>query len=259
MELFIISGMLVISFGVAIERTKFKAMLDARDARIESLFCELNAAENKALEGSKNLERLQADLTRLDLQLENSLLLTHVEDSLMLNEKLRFKSLLESLEIEFDTLRIHWQGDAEIFGDQRAVRSILRNSFENSLRHGQAKNIIVRFQPAQQKMSKSGQLSGSYAPVDNLVEIWIEDDGIGLPVHDGRSWKELGKEILPVKQNQSNGIGLYLSRKLMERMQGQIFFSGIESEAPHGSEGEIKDIKSQVGFRTRLQFRGRIL
>ena len=50
MELFIISGMLVISFGVAIERTKFKAMLDARDARIESLFCELNAAENKALE-----------------------------------------------------------------------------------------------------------------------------------------------------------------------------------------------------------------
>ncbi len=50
MELFILSGMLVISFGVAIERTKFKAMLDARDARIESLFCELNAAENKALE-----------------------------------------------------------------------------------------------------------------------------------------------------------------------------------------------------------------
>ncbi len=50
MELFILSGMLVIVFGVAIERTKFKAMLDARDARIESLFCELNAAENKALE-----------------------------------------------------------------------------------------------------------------------------------------------------------------------------------------------------------------
>lgn len=50
MELFILSGMLVIVFGVAIERTKFKVMLDARDARIESLFCELNAAENKALE-----------------------------------------------------------------------------------------------------------------------------------------------------------------------------------------------------------------
>ena len=50
MELFILSGMLVISFGVAIERTKFKAMLLARDARITSLFSELNAAENKAIE-----------------------------------------------------------------------------------------------------------------------------------------------------------------------------------------------------------------
>ena len=50
MELFILSGMLVISFGVAIERTKFKAMLDARDARIELLFGELNAAENAAQE-----------------------------------------------------------------------------------------------------------------------------------------------------------------------------------------------------------------
>jgi len=50
MELFIISGMLVISFGVAIERTKLNNLLAQRDARIESLFCELNAAENKALE-----------------------------------------------------------------------------------------------------------------------------------------------------------------------------------------------------------------
>jgi len=50
MELFILSGMLVISFGVAIERTKFNNLLDARDARIESLSCELNAAENNALE-----------------------------------------------------------------------------------------------------------------------------------------------------------------------------------------------------------------
>ncbi len=50
MELFILSGMLVIVFGVAIERTKLNNLLAQRDARIESLFCELNAAENKALE-----------------------------------------------------------------------------------------------------------------------------------------------------------------------------------------------------------------
>ena len=50
MELFIISGMLVISFGFAIERTKLIAMLAQRDARIESLFSELNAAENAAQE-----------------------------------------------------------------------------------------------------------------------------------------------------------------------------------------------------------------
>jgi len=50
MELFILSGILVISFGVAIERTKFKAMLLARDAKIIELFAENNAAENAAQE-----------------------------------------------------------------------------------------------------------------------------------------------------------------------------------------------------------------
>lgn len=50
MELFIISGMLVISFGVAIERTKFKAMLAVRDERITRLFAENKALENIAQE-----------------------------------------------------------------------------------------------------------------------------------------------------------------------------------------------------------------
>jgi len=50
MELFILSGMLVIVFGVAIERTKFKAMLAVRDERITRLFAENKALENIAQE-----------------------------------------------------------------------------------------------------------------------------------------------------------------------------------------------------------------
>jgi hypothetical protein len=50
MELFILSGMLVVSFGVAIERTKLNNLLAQRDAKITALFAENVAVEVKALE-----------------------------------------------------------------------------------------------------------------------------------------------------------------------------------------------------------------
>ena len=158
---------------------------------------------------NKSVARLLEDLSRLDLQLENSLLLTHLDDAMMLNEKLSLKSLVESISIEFEHLQISISQDAEIFVDSRAIRSIFRNLLENSLRHGKATQVEFLI-----KQSSA-----------NLVSIDISDNGSGSQIEV----EKIGSGILPYRENASNGIGLFLAKKLIRKMHGQIFFQNRQS------------------------------
>ncbi len=178
--------------------------------------------ENKTQDSQKTLERLLREATRLDLQLENSLLLTHMDEALYLNEKINLLDLVASLQIEFDGLIIVSQSEAEILGDSQALRSVFRNLFENSIRHGKARRIEI----------------GVNAKEQGWVEIRLQDDGQGTQ----RKLKDLGNTILPEKENQGSGIGLYLVKKLIKKMEGSIEF----------------DSEVGKGFCTRLTLRGNL-
>ncbi|MFN3454575.1 MAG: sensor histidine kinase, partial [Pseudobdellovibrio sp.] len=91
----------------------------------------------------KSIDRFMLDLSRLELQLENSLLMSHMENSVLLEEQLMIKDLVESLSVEFESLKISLNKIAQIYADSRALRSILRNIFENSIRHGKATAMSI--------------------------------------------------------------------------------------------------------------------
>ncbi len=164
----------------------------------------------------KILKRLMADIAKLDLQLENSLLLTQQSESQLLIQDLDFNNLTQSLQIEFEDLAIQVIGQARIQADSRAMKSIFRNLLENSKRHGQANLISITFKP----------ISSS------RVAISVKDNGHGSSV----AASSLGDKMIPQASNQGNGIGLFLCRQLIEKMKGQIIF---RTEAGQGFEAEI--------------------
>lgn len=179
--------------------------------------------EEKNLQNNKILQRLLSDVAKLDLQLENSLLLSHVSEPIFLTEKIDLKKMINSIQLEFEDLKIELQNTALVNADVRALKSIFRNLFENSRRHGKASVIQITAEKVE----------------DDLIRVLVQDNGLGNQRRD----VVLGKEILSTSQNQGSGIGLYLSKQLITKMNGDIFFEN----------------SNEKGFRSILKLKGQIV
>lgn len=157
---------------------------------------------------SSVLSRLIKDIARLDLQLENSLLLSTADSSRLIKENLKLSKLIESLRVQWPELQIHLDQDAEVRADRRAMTSVLRNLIQNAVLHGQAS--AVKFSVEQ--------------PSSERLEIVVEDDGRGF---EGDVTK-LGRDFYRSKNDHGSGIGLYLSRLLLQKMHGDLRFTQSE-------------------------------
>ncbi|MGZ3774330.1 MAG: sensor histidine kinase [Pseudobdellovibrionaceae bacterium] len=158
------------------------------------------------------LKRLIQDIQRLDLQLENSLLLSNLDGGNLLREKTALSELLSSLRNEFPELSLELDRDAFLYGDRRAFLSIFKNLLQNSVIHGKASTVRLKVQALSSKN----------------IEIALIDDGLGikgtLPV------EKLGSEILKSQDARSNGIGLLITKRLLQKMKGDIHFESKENE-----------------------------
>ena len=168
------------------------------------------------------MKRLIADIQRLDLQLENSLLLANVEESPLLHEEISLSALLSSLRIEFSDLSVELEREAKIHGDRRGFMSVVRNLLQNSVLHGKATTVRIKVK----------------AISDSRLELSFEDDGLGFK---GESHK-LGSALLNSKDSRGNGIGLLLTKRLMQKMRGDVRFESSENK----------------GFKSILHMEGRL-
>ena len=155
-------------------------------------------------------ERILADLTRIDLQLDNSLGLARGDDEGLLLEPVSLKEMITGLQHAFP-LPIHLNRDCELKVDRRAFESILKNVAQNAILHGSAQNLHL------------DAMSGA----DSRVRLLIEDDGCGsqLEAH------KMGVLFSRPGRTSRNGIGLYLVRKFADRMGGEARF------IPKGTRG----------------------
>jgi signal transduction histidine kinase len=150
---------------------------------------------------SSDFQKIMDDLNRLDLQLENSLFLAKSDAQKFWIEKCRLSELVASVRPEWPELQFRLRSDAQIEVDQQAFKSILRNIFQNSLRHGHAT-----------------QIEFAVEQIGSRVHLIIRDNGEGLKT----LIPGLGHEMLHSQNGGGNGIGLYLVRKLMDRMGGSL-------------------------------------
>ena len=152
------------------------------------------------------LSRFIQDVVQLDLQLENSLLFTNTNKYQFLMEKIKVSQLIAAIRSDFTHLHIELKQDAELITDKKWFLSILKNIFQNSLLHGKASHIEISIQSVDSES----------------IQISIKDDGIG---YSNGNISHLGLDIFKSNHRNSNGIGLYLSKSLMSKMNGHLTFS----------------------------------
>jgi signal transduction histidine kinase len=171
---------------------------------------------------SSDLQELLAEASRLDLQLENSLWVARGEEQNLISRDLTLGEVIGHLRVEWPDMEIQLQRNAMIKADPTAIRSVLRNILQNAWLHGQATRIEIKVE----------DLSGGFI----LLSVFDNGTGFKGPI------SQLGKSTLPSSDKEGNGIGLYLTNSLMERMQGKLSFK-----------------EASTGFLVELHLRGSLL
>lgn len=180
-------------------------------------------------EENQLITRLLEDTTRLQSQVERTLELARVEGGgPVLVQPVQIRPSLERIrknwnESNPDKLKIDLAATADltVLADPSAVQVILKNLFENSIRHGKRSPVEVHLETVEH---------------GKAIALKIRDNGEGFQ-GDARA---LGKLFEKGAQSQGAGVGLYLVSMLMQKMGGW-----AEFRASSGS-----------GFETTLWFKG---
>lgn len=147
------------------------------------------------------LDRLFRDSVRLELQLENALALGEMEQSRIFTESLRLSEFLERARLFWNGIEIEDQSDdMRLDADRRALERIVNNLVQNAMVHGKAKKITFK------GISEN--------------ELEVSDDGLGFR---GELTK-VGKLFYRQNQTSKSGIGTYLIKQMMHKMNGAADF-----------------------------------
>lgn len=152
----------------------------------------------------KYVERLKQDTIRLENELDKSLQLSRLEKGGILNlHPVELKSFIGKLISSYDQIHFNITGseDLEVMVDDMALRMILRNLIENTIKHNKSVSKLVDI-----KLIESS----------NKVTLEYNDHG---KVFTGEI-KRLGNLFYKHESPSGSGIGLYLIRKLSKKMGG---------------------------------------
>jgi signal transduction histidine kinase len=190
-----------------------KTALASLRLQAESLREDLANAEPSPL-----LDRLLSDTLRLQLQLENSLFLVNLTRGAFFLEPISLSDRVDALRHHWPQLVITQREDGVVMADVRALESVLTNLVQNSVTHGRATEVDVA-------VKRTG---------DGRLIVCVTDNGNGFQ----GDLDQLGKLFVRHTRGSGSGVGLYIVRQLVKRMNGTISFTG-------GSPG---------GFRAEMNF-----
>ncbi len=167
--------------------------------------------------------KLQLDLSDVDLEdlLENSL------------GMVREKALAHAMTMSVDVHGI----EKRIRADERKLKQILYNLLSNAVKFTpDGGKVLLRAHPASQIDDRHPEGDSPYVPataVDGYIEISVQDTGIGIHEDDlHRVFEPFEQaENTVIRKYQGTGLGLSLTRKLVELHGGRIWAE---------SEGENK-------------------
>ena len=150
------------------------------------------------------LDRLLQDIVRLQIQLENSLFVAQ-PDGRLLRERLDVVARCERLAADWPGLVMRIVGTGHVLADARGFDSVLRNLLQNSTIHGRASQVTIQIEPQ----------------ASDRTRIVVSDDGHGV---DEARRARLGWTLVGQEAAGGSGVGLFVCRQLISRMQGLLRF-----------------------------------
>ncbi len=154
---------------------------------------------------NKLIHRLLMDSVRIESQMNRAMYLASLTRSEILYiEKTNVREIFLSIgedfpELEIDLSRLE---NVSVPADRKALESIFKNLAENSLKHGSAR--ILEVISERQKSDR--------------ILITVSDNGSGF---DGK-YRVLGVPFYRHGSTSGTGIGLYIIKKLMRKMKGDM-------------------------------------
>lgn len=215
----LIGGALVIGFYILKENEQsrkiknffltfsheLKTPLASLQLQAESLREDLGNSPHSAL-----IDRLSTDTSRLVLQLENSLHIAEGDMGKIHSEDVVVVEAVKNIAAGWPKLKLSFRGEGRVRADPRDFDSIIRNVINNAVVHGKSTELTL--------IVNQGE--------NGLTDILFSDNGVGFN-GDARA---LGNLFGRTYSGSGNGIGLYLIRRLAERMGGQVEFPQVK---PH--------------------------
>ena len=203
-------------------RTPLNAILGFSQVLEKRLFGELNEKQEEYVEDIRSsgdhllslindvLDLSKVEAGQIELELAPFSLREAVERGvLMVRERASKNGVALAAEIE--------PGVQVVSGDERRIRQILFNLLSNA----------VKFTPA------GGRIDVAASLVDGDVQLAVSDTGPGIAREDlDRIFEEFQQTDAGAKQHEGTGLGLALSKRLVELHGGRIW---VESEVGVGS------------------------
>lgn len=141
---------------------------------------------------------------------------THFEIAREVDEII--KSQIHFAEVKSIAVNVEHNGEIEVFADREMISTVVRNLFSNAIKYtSEGKNIVVGI-----KLK------------DRFVEIWVQDEGIGIPTEKLNELFLIDSEFQRPGTNEESGtgLGLQLSYEFVKLHDG---YFDVKSEEFKGS------------------------
>ncbi len=183
---------------------EMKTPLASLRLQAESLEEDLKNKKTKAV-----LTRLIDDSKRLELQMDKALYLAALtRKEILYLEKVNLSELLSQITSYYPFTQVHTIENSFVSIDIRAFESVIKNLIENASNHGKASKVLFKIER-----------------ISSHAKITVTDNGLGF----SGNTRQLGKLFYRHSTHSGSGIGLYLVKNLISKMNGYVHFHNSKS------------------------------
>ena len=207
-------------------RAPLRAMQGYSNALIEDFTSEMGD------EARSYLHRIADNATRLEKMISDILTFTRVSRDSPLLSRVSLLKLVRDVIDHYPGLKSpQAEIEVDVQHDVLAHESGLMQALSNLLG-----NAVKFMEPGViPKIRIRSELRGSD------VRLWVEDNGIGIAPEYQHRLFGMFERVLPDTQYEGTGVGLAITRKVIERMGGQ---AGMESDGDSGSKFWIQLVRA---------------
>jgi PAS domain S-box-containing protein len=210
-------------------RAPLRAMQGYSNALIEDFSQEMGD------EARSYLQRIADNATRLEKMISDILTFTRVSRESPLLTKISLLKLVQEVINHYPGLKspqaeidVEVDANHEVLAHESGLMQALSNLLGNAVKFMEP-DVTPRIRV--------------YSEIRGLdIRLWVEDNGIGIaPEYQNRLFG-MFERVLPDEQYEGTGVGLAITRKVIERMGGQV---GMESDGFSGSKFWIQLVRAE--------------